>query len=86
MLLEIGHQQLSHELLVTLMAEATGIVNSRPIATIPSESDEPQPLTPAMLLTMKTQPLAPPPGHFVQQDIYSCNWWRKASILPTSSG
>ena len=81
MLLEIGHQQLSHELLVTLMAEATGIVNSRPIATIPSDSDEPQPLTPAMLLTMKTQPLAPPPGHFVQQDIYSRNWWRKAQYL-----
>ena len=32
MLLKIGHSQLMHELLVTLMAEVTGIVNSRPIA------------------------------------------------------
>ena len=51
MLLKIG---LMHELLVTLMAEVTGIVNSRPIATIPSDTEEPQPLTPAMLPTMKT--------------------------------
>ena len=81
MLLEIGRAQLTHELLVTLMAEVTGIVNSRPIATIPSDIDEPQPLTPAMLLTMKTRPLAPTPGHFVRQDLYARNWWRKAQYL-----
>ena len=81
MLLEIGRAQLTHELLVTLMAEVTGIVNSRPIATIPSDIDEPQPLNPAMLLTMKTRPLAPTPGHFVRQDLYARNWWRKAQYL-----
>ena len=53
MLLELGGSQLTHELLVTLMAEVTAIVNARPITTIPSNSDEPQPLSPAMLLTMK---------------------------------
>lgn len=71
MLLGIGHPQLNHELLVTLMAEATGIVNSRPIATIPSDTNEPQPLTPAMLLTMKTHPLTPSPGHFVPRPLRS---------------
>ena len=81
MLLKIGHSQLMHELLVTLMAEVTGIVNSHPIATIPSDTDEPQPLTPAMLLTMKTWPLAPTPGQFVRQDLYMQNWWRKAQYL-----
>ena len=65
MLMDIGRQQRRHELLVTLMAEVTGIVNNRPITTISSEIDEPQPLAPAMLLTMKTRPLAPAPGHFV---------------------
>ena len=39
MLMKIGRSQLTHELLVTLMAEVTGIVNSRPIATIPSDTD-----------------------------------------------
>ena len=63
------------------MAEVTGIVNSRPIATVPSDVDEPQPLTPAMLLTMKSRPLGPIPGHFVQQDLYARNWWRKAQYL-----
>ena len=81
MLLELGRTQLTHELLVTLMAKVTGIVNSRPIATVPSDVDEPQPLTPAMLLTMKSRPLGPIPGHFVQQDLYARNWWRKAQYL-----
>ena len=81
MLLEIGRAQLTHELLVTLMAEVTGIVNSRPIATIPSDADEPQLLTPAILLTLKTRPLMPPQGHFVQQDLYARNWWRRAQYL-----
>ena len=39
MLLELGSAQLTHELLVTLMAEVTGIVNARPISTVPSDSD-----------------------------------------------
>ena len=61
MLMQIGGQQLTHELLTTIMAEVTGIVNSRPISIIPSDIEEPQPLTPAMLLTMMTCPLAAPP-------------------------
>ena len=86
MLLKIGCSQLTHELLATLMEEATGIVNSRPIARIPSDRDEPQPLTPAMLLTMKTRPLAPTPGQFVRQDLYGRNWWRKAQYLADQFG
>jgi hypothetical protein len=44
MLTQIGSPQLTHELLTTLIAEVTGIINSRPITAIPSEVDEPQPL------------------------------------------
>ena len=81
MLLGIGRAQLTHELLVTLMAEVTGIVNSRPISAVPSDIHEPQLLSPAMLLTMKTRPLAPHPGNFVPQDLYARNWWRRAQYL-----
>ena len=81
MLLELGSAQLTHELLVTLMAEATGIVNARPISTVPSDSDEPQPLSPAMLLTMKARPLQSPPGIFVRQDLYSRRRWRRTQYL-----
>ena len=56
MFLERGSPQLTHELLVTLMAEFTGLINSRPITVVPSDIDQPHPLTPNMLLTMKTQP------------------------------
>ena len=61
MFLELGSPQSTHELLVTLMAEVTGIINSRPIAALSSEADRPQPLTPNILLTMKSGPILPPP-------------------------
>jgi hypothetical protein len=67
MFLELGSPQLTHKLLVTLMAEITGIINSRPIAVVPSDIDQPEPLTPNMLLTMKTRPLLPPPGVFTPE-------------------
>ncbi|XP_033121877.1 uncharacterized protein LOC117120885 [Anneissia japonica] len=60
MMLELGPRQLTHELLTTL-AEASAIVNSRPIVTISSDPNDPQPLTPNMLLTMKTRPLVTAP-------------------------
>ena len=62
MFAELGGHQLTHELLATLMAEKTAIVNARPISTIPTNADEPQPLSLSMRLTMKTRPLGPPPG------------------------
>ena len=62
MLLETRAQKLTHELLVTLMSEFTTIVNSRPITAIPSDTDEPLPLTPSMLLTQTTHSLGPLPG------------------------
>ena len=71
MLLELGTRQLTHELLVTLMSEVAAIVNARPITALPSDIDEPQPLTPAMLLTQKTRPLCPLPGNFMAQDVYA---------------
>ena len=40
------------------MAEVTGIVSARPLTAIPADVDNPQPLSPAMLTTMKTRPLA----------------------------
>jgi hypothetical protein len=41
--------------LITLMAEVCQIVNSRPIAGIPLDTDFATPLTPSTLLTMKTR-------------------------------
>ncbi|KAK3753685.1 hypothetical protein QZH41_013131 [Actinostola sp. cb2023] len=81
MLTQIGSSQLTHELLSTLMAEVTGIVNSRPIAAVPSDADEVQPLSPSMLLTAKERPLTPPPGDFVPEDLYARRRWRRVQYL-----
>jgi len=43
MFAELGRSQLTHELLVTLMAEVAAIVNARPIAALPSDVDDPLP-------------------------------------------
>jgi len=81
MFAKLGSHQLTHELLVTLMAEVTAIVNARPISAIPTDADEPQPLSPSMLLTMKTRPLGPPPGNFVPPDVYARRCWRHVQYV-----
>ena len=81
MFAELGSAQLTHELLVTLMAEVTSIVNARPVALVPTDADEPQPLSPSMLLTMKARPAGTPPGVFVQTDLYARRRWRRVQYL-----
>ena len=75
MFAELGKTQLTHKLLVMLMAEVAAIVNARPISVLPSDPDDPQPLSPAMLLTMKTHPTRPTPGQFLPPDIYVRRRW-----------
>ena len=63
----------------TFMYEAMAIVNSRPLTTVEGEIN---PITPNMLLTMKTKVvLPPPPGQFEEADIYSRKRWRKVQSL-----
>ena len=81
MFAELGKTQLTHELLITLMAEVTGIVNARPFDAVHSDVDDPQPLSPAMLVTMKTRPLGPPPGTFLPVDLYAVRRWRRVQFL-----
>ena len=63
------------------MVEVTRIVNARPISTVPSDVEQPQPLTPSMLLTMKTKPLVSPSGVFTREDLYSRKYWKRAQYL-----
>ncbi|XP_022790232.1 uncharacterized protein LOC111329735 [Stylophora pistillata] len=81
MLADLGPRQLTHEILSTFMAEVTAIVNARPIAALPSDINDPQPLSPAMLLTMKTRPPGPPPGNFLPPDLYANRRWRRVQYL-----
>ncbi|XP_033096337.1 uncharacterized protein LOC117100646 [Anneissia japonica] len=70
--------QLNDDMLITFMAEAEGIVNSRPLYTTEDASLEP--LTPAHLLRMKPF-VPPPPGNFNRNGRYSRKMWRRVQHL-----
>ena len=70
MLLELGSQQLTHELHDTLMWEAAAIVHAHPITAILADINEPHPLPPAMLLPQTTRRLDTLLGSFTSQDLW----------------
>lgn len=53
MLLQQKHTCLTHEVLITLMAEVTAVMNARPLVPVSSDPEAPFILTPATLLTQK---------------------------------
>ena len=71
MLAEVSSKHLTHEVLTTLMAEVSAIVNARPLVPVSSDPEVPEILTPATLLTQKPQQLKPPAGDFNAGDLYS---------------
>lgn len=54
MLLDQKHSKLTHEVLTTLIAEVTAIMNSRPLVPVSIDSKMPLILSPNMLLTQKS--------------------------------
>ena len=66
----------------TLMAEVAAIINSRPL-TVDNldQPDDPLPLCPANLLTMKSKVISAPPGHFDKSNLYSKRYWRRIQHL-----
>ena len=81
MFAELGSTQLTHELLMTLMAEVNAIVNACPITLVPTDVDEPQPLSPSMPLPMETRLAGTSPGVFVQTDLCARRWWGRVQYL-----
>ncbi|XP_038076118.1 uncharacterized protein LOC119744319 [Patiria miniata] len=81
-LLQKHGQQLDDELLRTLMTEAEAIVNSRPLTYVDMVApDSEEPLTPSQLLMLKSKVVLPPPGVFIQQDLYCRRRWRRVQYL-----
>lgn len=54
MLLGVSVKNLAHEVLCFLMAEVTAIINGRPLVTVSTDPDNPEILTPAVLVTRKS--------------------------------
>lgn len=78
MLMREGHSNLSDEVLCTLMAEVTAIINNRPLVPVSMDADSPLILTPTMLPTQKSG-TPPPAGNFSEKDI-NCQWRQVQSL------
>ncbi|KAI2666778.1 hypothetical protein H4Q32_026472 [Labeo rohita] len=63
--------------------QGTNFVGARPIWVEPGKgkSEQSEPLTPNLLLTMKSSIILPPPGDFVKEDIYLRRRWRRVQYL-----
>lgn len=81
LLLKTNTSHLTHEVLTTLMAEVTAIMNSRPLVPISSDPDAPAVLTPSMLLTQKADTLSAPVGDFDVDDLSIKHWKRVQGLV-----
>lgn len=72
----LGVKNLTHDVLATLMAEVSSIVNARPLTPMSYDPECPCPLTPAMLLTIKTDQTVRSfqLDDFNKKDIYKKQW------------
>ena len=63
------------------MTESEAIVNSRPLTIDDLSDPDSEPLSPAKLLTNKSDVILPPPGKFEKTDLYSRKYWRRVQHL-----
>lgn len=70
----MGIKTLTHDVLVTLMAEVSAMINSRPIVPVSYDPEVPDVLSPSVLLTQKLQCDQPPVGDINVKDLYRKQW------------
>lgn len=73
MLLQLK-DKLTHEVLVTFMAEVVAFINARPLVPVTMDPNHSFILTPAALLTQKTKIVSAPAGEFGVADLYKSQW------------
>ena len=76
----IGSRTLSDDILWTLVCEIESNMNSRPLTNVPSEINDPLPLTPNHFLLGRA-PLNYPPGLFESQKVTVSRSWKSAQEL-----
>lgn len=74
MFLQQGHSTLSHETLITLMAEVAAIINARSLVPVSTDPDDPLILTPATLLTQKVSIPSSPAGDYGAKGHFKRQW------------
>ncbi|KAK3735149.1 hypothetical protein QZH41_000926 [Actinostola sp. cb2023] len=75
MLTTVVAKHLIHEVLTTLMAEISAIVNGRPLVLLSCDPTAPEVLTPSTILTLKPRTLKAAPGDFDSKQ------WRQVQQL-----
>lgn len=83
MLLQQRFASLTHEVLVTLMAEVCAIINARPLLPVSTDPEDPLILTPSMLLTQKTGTPSSPPADFGKGEILRQHWKQVQHLAET---
>ena len=78
-----GKRSLTFDELHTFMCECVAVVNSTPLWEVSADPNDPMPLTPAMLLTLRDSPHPPPPEEFKEDDLlaYGKKRWRRTQFL-----
>lgn len=72
-LLHEQRTRLTHDVLCTLIAEVTAIINARPLIPVSNDPEDPFILSPSMLLNQKVG-VPPPPGDFTDKDLLTKQW------------
>ncbi len=81
-ILDQSSQRLDSSSLRTYLYKVMAIINSRPLtAPLLNDPAGPQPLMPNHILMMKSSIVLPPPGEFVNEDLYPRKRWRKVQYL-----
>ena len=65
----MGCKGFSHDEFITILAECSQIVNNTPLWYISSHPDDPAPLSPAMLLTLRSVPNPPLIEEYSEKDL-----------------
>ena len=82
-LAQASNRGLSRDEFATFLAEAASVVNNTPMWTVPNHPDDPSPLTPAMLLTLRSGPNPPLAENLTDQDLlaYGKQRYRRVQYL-----
>ncbi len=80
MLMDVSSRNFTHDVLVTLMAEVSAIVNGRPLLPVSSDPECPDILTPSSLLTQKTDHVVEPLCDSSVKDLYKLQWRQVQSL------
>jgi hypothetical protein len=76
----LKEQIVTDEVILTVMAEVTNILNSRPLTRNSDSPVDDEPITPNHLLHLRPTK-ALPPGLFSKEDLNSKRAWRQAQYL-----